>query len=246
MSVESLSLVLQHSRASGTEKVVLLGIANHDGDGGAWPSIATLAGYANVSERTVQRAIESLVHLGELAVDVNRGGSLDTRSDRRPNRYRILVSHGVTPVSPRIGDGVTSTTPRGDIPDAHGVTPVSPEPSLEPSMEPNGADAPRTAQTLIAEWIDHCTGGRPPSRVIGHVSREVGGMLTEGIPYEDVRRGLAMWHQRSLHPSVLASVVHECRQGPRSVRQSPTDAVRDVLRMGAEMQAELDRQQIGA
>jgi len=39
-------------------------------------------------------------------------------------------------------------------------------------------------------------------------------MLAEGIPYADVRTGLAAWHQRGLNPAVLASVVHEIRTAP--------------------------------
>jgi hypothetical protein len=137
MSVEKISLVLNHSRAQGTEKLVLIGIANHDGDGGAWPSIETLARYANVSERSVQRALAKLVDLGEIEVMLQAGGNQQTRADQRPNLYRILVSpNGVTSASPREGNGVTSVTQRGDIHDANGVTPTSPEPSLEPSIEP--------------------------------------------------------------------------------------------------------------
>ncbi len=136
MSVETMALVLNHSRAVGTDKVVLLGIANHDGDGGAWPSIATLARYANVSERSVQRSIDHLVELGELRVERQSGGQADLRNDRRPNRYTVLVDnplHGVTPTSPRPGS-------RGDTSDVHGVTPTSPEPSLEPSMSQPPSD----------------------------------------------------------------------------------------------------------
>ena len=130
-----MALVLNHSRARGTDKVVLLGIANHDGDGGAWPSLATLARYANVDERSVRRSIASLVALGELAVEVNAGGTGATRGDRRPNLYRILVTaDGGTPASSRDGaDGRTPTSLRGDAYVTHGRTPTSPEPSIEPS-----------------------------------------------------------------------------------------------------------------
>jgi hypothetical protein len=144
MSVETLAIVLNHSQASGTDKLVLIGIANHDGDGGAWPSIATLMRYANVSDRTVQRAIEHLVAMGELAVEVQGGGQKDARY--RTNRYRVLVrcpqdcdgsrnhrSRGDVDVTPD-NPGVTSTTPRGDAGDVSGVTPTSPEPFLEPSI----------------------------------------------------------------------------------------------------------------
>lgn len=149
MSVESISLVLNHSKASGTAKLVLVGIANHDGDGGAWPSIATLARYANCSERSVQRAIGQLVDLGEVVVHLNAGGHRQTRNDQRPNRYDIAVTpvdnsdNGVTLASPRPVNGVTSMVERGDASVVNGVTPASPEPSL---------NHPRTA-AAVADFL---------------------------------------------------------------------------------------------
>ncbi|MFC8038731.1 helix-turn-helix domain-containing protein [Paenarthrobacter sp. NPDC057355] len=91
MSVESMAIVMNHSKASGTDKLVLLGIASHDGDGGAWPSIATLARYANVEPRTVQRSINKLGHAGELIVYANDGGTRSLPDYRRPNRYEIAL-----------------------------------------------------------------------------------------------------------------------------------------------------------
>lgn len=92
MSVEAMSLVLHHSRATGTAKLVLLGIANHAGDGGAWPTVATLARYANVTERAVQLSIGKLVKLGELAVDRQGGGLGYLKHYERPNRYDVLIA----------------------------------------------------------------------------------------------------------------------------------------------------------
>ena len=62
-------------------------------------------------------------------------------------------------------------------------------------------------------------------------------MLDEGQPYEDVRAGLAAWAQKGLHPSTLASVVHETRtpKAPRaSNRQQQTDDLfaSAAIRMG--------------
>jgi hypothetical protein len=175
MSVEAIALVLNHSKAKGTAKLVLIGIANHEGDGGSWPSIGTLARYANVDARSVQRAIEVLTDMGELAVEVKGGGTVGTRADRRTNRYRILVTPStreVTPASGREHDEVTSAsgrsevtqmsprgihevtpvTERGDAGDAHEVTPTSPEPSLEPSPKPKpntfAAQAPPTTDAI--------------------------------------------------------------------------------------------------
>lgn len=91
MSVESTTLAFHHSRAKGTAKVVLLGIANHDGDGGAWPSVRTLAKYANVDERNVQRALTELERLGEIQRFVMAGGTGATAKHRRPNLYRVTI-----------------------------------------------------------------------------------------------------------------------------------------------------------
>jgi hypothetical protein len=43
MSIEAVATVLNHSKARGRAKLVLIGIANHLGDQGAWPSISTLS-----------------------------------------------------------------------------------------------------------------------------------------------------------------------------------------------------------
>ncbi|MFG3555076.1 helix-turn-helix domain-containing protein [Micromonospora sp. NPDC047557] len=51
------------------ERLVLVAIAAHSNrDGDAWPSVATIAGYAGVSVRTVQQALAKLVQLGRLVV----------------------------------------------------------------------------------------------------------------------------------------------------------------------------------
>lgn len=82
--------------------------------------------------------------------------------------------------------------------------------------------AEHATNDLIAEWIDHC-GQRPPKRVVGQVAREIKTMLDEDIPYADVRAGLAAWHTKGLHPSTLASVVHETRTAPTRRPSSTTD-----------------------
>lgn len=127
MSVEHLAVVLHHSKAKGTRKLVLLGVANHDGDGGAWPSVNTLARYAGTEPRQVQKHLAALVSSGELAVDRQEGGPRDMADHRRPNRYRVLVrcpswcdrspEHRDTrPTVQRLGteprgEGVSYTTP---------------------------------------------------------------------------------------------------------------------------------------
>lgn len=91
MSIESMTIALHHSRAVGTPKVVLLGIANHDGDGGSWPSVATLTKYAGVSRGNVQKAISRLEELGEIRRYVQDGGTASMLNHLRPNRYEVTL-----------------------------------------------------------------------------------------------------------------------------------------------------------
>lgn len=163
MSVEAITVVLHHSHAKGTAKLVLIGIANHDGDGGSWPAIATLAKYANVDARSVQRAISSLVDLGELAVHAQDGGVRKTPDHLRPNRYTILIScppgcdrgaqHRVTLVSPhpvaQVSPGDAGVTPPGDAGVTPPVTLVSPEPSFNQPIEPSNTQSATPAGRFV-------------------------------------------------------------------------------------------------
>jgi hypothetical protein len=136
MSIEAVSLVLNNSRATGRAKLVLLGIANHLGDHGAWPSISTLARYANASERSVKRDIQELVQLGELKVELQNA---PTKHQYKTNLYWITIGSGVTESTA----GVTDWVSRGDSSGKSGVTPVGTqniiltikEPSLKSDLE---------------------------------------------------------------------------------------------------------------
>lgn len=143
MSVESLSwaLNLEHPDLTAADKLVLVGICNHDGDGGAWPSMATLARYATVSVRSVRRIVAKLEELGFVTRHVNAGGTDRTPLDRRPNLFE--VHRAVMGVRPREDVGVR---PGGTWVSGRGGTPASAEPSSEPSIE---SDASRRAPSLL-------------------------------------------------------------------------------------------------
>lgn len=140
MSVEVMAWVWKHSLATGTDRIILLAIADHAGDDGtnAYPSVATLGSKCALSRRTVQRSIARLVELGELEVEDQKGGGSWTRSDRRPNRYRVVMNDGASiwhPVedgaSP-VHDGASGVQGKH----ADGASAVTPEPSFnhpEPS-----------------------------------------------------------------------------------------------------------------
>ncbi len=93
MSVKAWTRVLHHSRAKGTDKLLLAAIANYADDAGeAWPSVSTLAGILNVERSSAKRARARLVNLGELTYLHQGGGTEDLKDDQRPNLYRIKVS----------------------------------------------------------------------------------------------------------------------------------------------------------
>ena len=83
-------------------------------------------------------------------------------------------------------------------------------------------DEAPTTQALVAEWIDHCP-ERPPGRVVGQVSKELKALLDEGIEPERVRAALAEWNRKGLHPSTLASVVHEITNRRPAQRKGDID-----------------------
>lgn len=101
MSIEVMNSVWRESKAIGRARLVLLAIADHQGEIGAWPSLATLAKMVNASERSVQRDIEYLVELGELEVHYQQA---PTRNHYKSNLYFVNLP-GVTKTS----TGVTNT-----------------------------------------------------------------------------------------------------------------------------------------
>lgn len=169
MSVESTSRVWRHSRATGTTRVVLLAIADHDGEGGAWPSIETLQRMAGgVDRRTVQRAISQLVAAGELRVHQNAGGTLRTDPRNRPNRYEITLGQlaerpaepsgsGAAPTPPHLISGAATVTARGGAGVAPGAAPTPPEPPMNHPDPPasggraSGADVNKPHQVVQLE-----------------------------------------------------------------------------------------------
>jgi hypothetical protein len=198
--------VLRHSPLVGVDKVILLGIANHADDegGNAWPSVATLSRYANVTERSVQRSLKRMAAEGHITVRRQRGGTADTSPDRRPNLYTVVMS-GVTAASPRL----QVDTPRDDAGVANGVTHVSPEPSIEPSIR--DAAAPRPRNELWDAVVDVCgwTGRTLTRSEQGRVAKAVKELKEVDARPEDVtaraRKYRKEWPDVELTPQALVA-----------------------------------------
>ena len=123
MSIQVMQAVWQHSKADGRARLVLLAIADHQGEIGAWPSIATLAKMVNSSERSVQRDIQYLQDLGELTVEVQNA---PTRHQYKSNLYWVNLP------------GVTNA-PSGVTESQSGVTAGGVQTLKEPLLETNKA-----------------------------------------------------------------------------------------------------------
>ncbi|MEE2060398.1 helix-turn-helix domain-containing protein [Rhodococcus artemisiae] len=107
MSIEAITWTLKHAAipsptppgmpSAPALTLVLLGLANHASRQGksAFPSVRTLAGYARMSERQVQRCLSALVELEIIAHgDQKTVAATISREDRRPTCYNIRMSQG--------------------------------------------------------------------------------------------------------------------------------------------------------
>ncbi|WP_182252999.1 helix-turn-helix domain-containing protein [Microbacterium esteraromaticum] len=182
MSIESIAIALHHSRATGAAKLVLVGIANHDGDGGAWPSVATLSRYAGVTPRGAQKAVQKLEQLHEIRRHVQRGGDAFTADPQRPNLYEFLLTcppdcdrsskHRTrnSGIQTELSTGVNPSSP-GEPQFVGRANPSSPKPSTNhPSTTEKKSHVGERARAACGhELIDerHCDRGCPAPRVIG-------------------------------------------------------------------------------
>lgn len=147
MSIEATSWALHQRCPTPTAKLVLLGLASHaraDGSA-AWPSVETLATYADATRRSVQRSLRALEEAGLISRSADQPDHLP--SDRRTVAYdcHLAGRHSDAPSRERGDihdvDGATSTTSRGDASVARTVhEPSKREPSPRPST--SDADAP--------------------------------------------------------------------------------------------------------
>lgn len=85
-----------------------------------------------------------------------------------------------------------------------------------PPVGDASAPAPETvsAKQLIGEYVAACT-HRPPGGVLGHLGKEIGKLLAEGIEADHIRAGLERLRHKGLHASLLPSLVNEAMNAPQ-------------------------------
>lgn len=121
MSIEAMVGALNHSKAQGAAHIVLLNIANHQGEQGAWPSIPTLARLAKVSDRRVQQILNELVEMGELKIEARAAGYGSIKT----NRYWVTLTCPATCDGSFAHREVKSVSQGGEVDFTSGVKPVS-------------------------------------------------------------------------------------------------------------------------
>ncbi|MFD7884045.1 hypothetical protein ACFV3N_16600 [Streptomyces bauhiniae] len=88
----------------------------------------------------------------------------------------------------------------------------------------------------MGEWLERCS-VRPPGAVIGQMAKQIRVLLDDdGIHPDHIRRGIAHWMRKGLHPATLPSVVNEVMNTPagpgapaggRPHGQHPTNSLYD-------------------
>jgi hypothetical protein len=87
-----MAIALHHSKAKGSAKLILVGIANHDGDAGAMVGMPRLATYGGVDVRQARKLVRRLEALGEIRTHVQAGTLSYLDDHEQPNRYDFLLA----------------------------------------------------------------------------------------------------------------------------------------------------------
>ncbi|NEC42213.1 hypothetical protein [Streptomyces sp. SID8016] len=97
-----------------------------------------------------------------------------------------------------------------------------------------------TTQTIVGEWLERVP-KRPPGSVVGQMSKTIRVLLEEDrIDPDDIRRGIAHWMTKGLHPSTLPSVVNQVMNAgstPQRPGPPPGETVFDRARARAAARA---------
>lgn len=123
--------------ATHTAKLVLLKLADNANDQGfCWPSIATVAEHCGLSGQGVRNQIRALEDAGLIKTERSEG--------RKSNRYHLFPTlNAVEGSTPHAVEGsphaVEGQPPTPLAPTPHGVDPNRQEPSVQPSLNREGA-----------------------------------------------------------------------------------------------------------
>lgn len=157
MSFGASAVAWHHSKAKGTDLLVLMAIANYISDEGAWPKIETIARDARTSVRQAHRSIVSLRELGEIEWQKKAGVG---RGIYKSNRYQLLLT------CPPDCSGDWNHNLRQDVTSIPAnssglnMTHTADKPVIEPVIEPVSSKTNKTKHFLPDDW-------QPNERLLG-------------------------------------------------------------------------------
>jgi len=190
VSIAVMNWVWANSPTSGNERLVLLALADacsRDDGTGCWPSAATIARKANISDRTVRRVVARLEADGHLVVHRGGGRCGSTNSYTVVTGDRVIHSPGQNDAPDNLSGGDT-----GDIPPR--TQPCQGTPVTAASADPPGNRKGTAPARAIGEF-------RPPDKV------EAAGV---GAFYSAMARRSERWlltaaQRRKLAPAIAAA-----------------------------------------
>lgn len=92
MSLGAVAIAMHHSPLGGTDKLVLMGIANHAGDDDTcWPSLEALAIYGHTTTGGVRESLRRLEAAGVIEIYPGKGGLWNDPPEGRPDKYKFRL-----------------------------------------------------------------------------------------------------------------------------------------------------------
>ena len=181
------------------------------------PSALTLADSMACSERRARAARRELVDAGYLALEERGNEAPSTRLVLPTPARRAGATPAPTPArtpapTPARRAAGTRGTREIEGPTSGGARARARATELEGAEE--GADA----QRLVAGYVDRLRergATTIPSRLRGHVARQVGELVREGVPAPAIATALELMVEKRLNPSTLASLIPEAELGQR-------------------------------
>jgi hypothetical protein len=197
MSIAVMNWVWANSPTSGNERLVLLALADacsRDDGTGCWPSAATIARKANISDRTVRRVITRLAADGHLIVHRGGGRTGSTNSYTVVTSGRVIHSPGQNDTPDNLSGGDTGdrtplTQPCQGTPD----TAVSPD----PPKNHQGTAAPARDEQPAAEAANRSGGAGEFFPALGDAWRLTEAQRARLAPAVDTAFGMG-WTPQAL------------------------------------------------
>lgn len=222
MSLDIMSLVWKNFQRGGSEKLIMLVLADRSNDKGnsIYESVATMAKKVCLSEKQTRRILHELIDDGYLEVVANHYGG----DPGKTRHYDINIEKLSTPpvdVTPPMGvtppaEGMSPLPPKGGYP-SHGREPILKplKPLKDKRLSPTAPSAPETKEKLSFENI--------PSELAGSFSREV---VNAFIAHRKALRKPLTPHALNLN---LREAIESWRRG---VAETPDDAINQTILAG--------------